>query len=159
MSRTFVVQNSPNNEYALSHLVYMNPIEVGAPYTTIGRFVYRCAAHADVPRGYIAMNAIQRRDNIKVVGDPVQVEDFLIPMTGFNITTVSLKATWLMKNIDAPMPPNLANKFRTDFEGYVLTKGQKLTANYEDEIVYFTVTSEGRGLLTANSEVSVHWEA
>lgn len=159
MSRTFVVQNSPSSEYALSNLVYMNPFEVGAPYVAIDRFVYRCAAHADVPRGYIAMNAVQRRENHKAAGDPIQVSDFLMPMVNFDLKFVTLKASWLKTGTNAPPPMNLVNRFRTEFEGFVFTKDQILTMNYEDETVLITVTSEGRGLLTMNSEVGLQWEA
>jgi len=159
MSRTFIVQNSPSSEYALTHLVYMNPLEVGAPYVAIHRFVYRCAAHADVPQGYIAMNAVQRRENHKVAGDPIQVSDFLVPMVNFDIKSVTLKANWLEPNTNAQIPNNLANRFRTEFEGYILTKGQNLTINYEGNSVFITVMSDIRGILTMNSEVGIQWEA
>ena len=134
----------------------MNLDEVRAPYVSIGRFVYRCAAHPDVLCGQIAMNAVHRRENNKFAGDSVDVIDFLVPMSNFDIKSVTLKACWLKPSPSSPS--DLANKFRTEFEGHVLTKDQKLTMNYEGNIVYVTVVSEGRGLLTMNSEVGVHWE-
>ena len=156
MSRTFLIKTSPNGE---TNSVYMNPDDVGSAYASIGQFVYRCEAHTDVLPGHIAMNAIQRRQSHTSAGDLIQVSDFHVPMVNFDLKVVTLKATWLKANVTANVPPptHLANAFRACFEGHVLTKGQKFTMNYDDEIVYFTVESEGQGVVTMNTEVGVHW--
>lgn len=158
MSRTFVIQYSPSADEALSNMVYMNPVEIGAPYVAIDRFVYRCAAHPDVASGSIALNAVHRRQLVKNVNDTIHVSDFLVPMTNFEFNLVTLKASWLKNTVAAPPPTNLANIFRTTFDGFVLVKDQILTLNYEGNDVYIIVTSEGRGMLTMNSEVGVQWE-
>ena len=79
-------------------------------------------------------------------------------MTNFELNLVTLKASWLKNTVDAPPPTNLANIFRTTFDGFVLVKDQILTLNYEGNDVYIIVTSDGRGMLTMNSEVGVQWE-
>lgn len=155
MSRTFVVQYSPD---AHTNMVYMNPMEVGAPYIAVDRFVYRCAAHPDVAPGSIALNAVHRRQLTKNVYEPIQVSDFIVPMNSFELKVVTLKASWLKNTVDAQPPTNLANIFRTTFEGSVLVNGQILTLNYDGNEVYMIVTNEGRGMLTMNSDVGVEWE-
>lgn len=158
MSRTLTVQYSPSAEEAMTYMVYMNPTEVGTPYVAIDRFVYRCAAHPDVAPGTIAMNAAQRRENSKMINDPIQVFDFLVPMRDFEFKTITLRASWLKNSVNAPPPANLANIFRTTFEGFILVMGQIVTLNYEGNDVLMTVTSDGRGIVTMNSDVGVHWE-
>lgn len=153
------VQYSPNKDDALTNMVFMNPIEVGAPYVSIGRFVYRCGAHPDVEPRHVAMNAIHRRENMKVAGDLVSVSDFLMPMRNFDIKSVTLEAEWLLGS-SSRVPfimSDLANKFRTQFEGHVLAPRQSLVMDFEDDKMLFTVKSDGRGLLTMQSEVGIQW--
>lgn len=159
MDRILTVQCVPKHDDAFTHMVFMPPDEVGAPYVSIGRFVYRCSAHPDVKPRHIAMNAIHRRENLKVVGDLVSVSDFLMPMRNFDIKSVTLEAEWLMG--DSSRPPfvmaDLANKFRTQFEGHVLAPRQVLVMDVNDDKLLFTVKSGDRGLLTMQSEVGVQW--
>ena len=159
MERILTVQYSPKHDDALSNMVFMHPDEIGAPYVSIGRFVYRCCAHPDVKPRHIAMNAVQRRENVKVAGDLVATSDFLMPMRNFDIKSVTLEAEWLMGASFRPpfIMPDLANKFRTQFEGHVLAPRQVFVMDMNDDKIVFTVKSDVRGLLTMASEVGVQW--
>jgi hypothetical protein len=159
MERVMIVQYSPKPEDALAHVAFMNPNDIGAPYVYVGRFVYRCGAHPDVSKGHIALNAAQRRENMKVAGERIFVYDFLMPMRNFDIKSVTLEATWLIGS-SARFPvamTDLANKFRTQFEGHVLSPRQILIMDVEDDKMLFTVKSNERGLLTMQSEVGIQW--
>ena len=144
MARPFTISYPPTSDESLTNFVYMNPFDTGAPYVSIGKFVYRCAPHAYVQSGCIAMNSIQRQQLGKTVGDMTDVSDFLLPMVNFEIKLLTLEAS-------SPTT-DFANKFRSCFEGHVLTAGQKLVLGG----VHVTVKNDVRGLLTMRSEVGVY---
>ena len=158
MTRTFVIQNSLNSDLAMTNMIYMNPHEVTAPYVSIGRFVYRCAGHPDIFLGRIGLNAVHRRQNSKMAGDSVQVSDFVMTMKNFDIKSVTLKAERVKSSDELPMDiVALANKFRTDFDGHIMTRDQMFLMDYQGENILLTVTSDVRGMLTLQSEVGIHW--
>lgn len=65
-----------------------------------------------------------------------------------------LKSVTLSTSTDKPLL-DLANKFRTEFEGHFIVKDQNFVINYDDEKIYVTVLSNVYGILTMNSEVGV----
>jgi hypothetical protein len=160
MARTFVISNAPSHDEAMTNFVYVNPADARTSYVTLGPggYVYRCCPHAGVDPGRIALNAVQRRHIVKFVGDPVTVEDFLIPMRDFQIKACTLHAEWLKTGPAAPGDfTAIANNFRTQFSGHVLAKGQKLILKYDGELLLFTVRSEVKGLVTMQTELGVEF--
>ena len=157
MARVFRVQYAPNQEMALTNMVYMNPSDTTSAYVSIGKFVYRCAPHADVRPGNISLNGYQRRSMMKMVNDDVTVSEFLVPMRDFEIGTLTLQADWLVKST-APPPDlvELANRFRTEYDGHVISKDQLFVMYFEDN-VYLKVKSDVRGLLTMKTNVGINW--
>lgn len=147
MARPFTISYPPTSDESLTNFVYMNPFDTGAPYVSIGKFVYRCAPHARVQPGCVSMNSVQRKQLGKTVGDVTDVADFLLPMMNFEIKLLTLEAK--STKIDCT---NFANKFRSQYEGHVLTGGQKIRLGD----VYVTVMNDVRGLLTMCSEVGVY---
>jgi hypothetical protein len=160
MARTFVISNAPSHDEAMTNFVYVNPADARTSYVTLGPggYVYRCCPHAGVDPGRIALNAVQRRHIVKFAGDPVTVEDFLIPMRDFQIKACTLHAEWLKTGPAAPGDfTAIANNFRTQFSGHVLAKGQKLILKYDGELLLFTVRSEVKGLVTMQTELGVEF--
>jgi vesicle-fusing ATPase len=160
MARTFVIANAPSQDEALMNFVYVNPCDARAAYVTLGEngYVYRCCPHAGVDSGRIALNAVQRRHITKFAGDPVTVEDFLVPMRDFQIKACTLHTEWLKTGPSAPGDLTaIANNFRNQFSGHVLAKGQKVILKYGGELLLFTVRSEVKGLVTMQTELGVEF--
>jgi len=160
MARTFVICNAPSQDEAMTNFVYVNPFDARAAYVTLGEngYVYRCCPHADVESGRIALNAVQRRHIVKFAGDPVTVQDFLIPMRDFVIKACTLEAEWFKTGPAAPGDfTAIANNFRTQFSGHVLAKGQKVILKYDGELLLFTVRSAVKGLITMQTELGVEF--
>jgi len=160
MARTFVISNAPSHDEAMTNFVYVNPSDARTAYVIIEKngYVYRCCPHADVDPGRIALNAVQRRHISKFAGDPVHVEDFMVPMRDFQIKACTLHAEWLKTGSAAPGDfTAVANNFRTQFSGHVLAKGQKVILNYDGELLLFTVRSAVRGLVTMQTELGVEF--
>jgi len=153
------VVNMPSHDLALTGCIYVHPSDARAAYTSLGNFVYRCAPHPEVQPGHVALNAIQRRLENTVAGDEVQIRDFLVPMREFEIRALPVQAEWVKSG--AALPPRdltaLANAFRANFTGHVLTSGQKVCMDYGGNAVLFTVRGEVRGLVTMSTEVHVEF--
>ena len=138
-------------------MVYVNPSEATSAYVSIGKFVYRCAPHPDVPPRAIALNDYQRQAAPKVYGDEVEVTDFLVPMRDFTLDTVTLQAERVVKiNASPPATVTMAHRFRYEFEGHVLTKDQLLIMP-PDSMYLLKVTSDVQGLLTMKTNVVIQW--
>lgn len=160
MARTFVISNAPSQDEAMTNFVYVSPCDARAAYVTLGEngHVYRCCPHASIESGRVALNAIQRRLVNKFVGDPVSIEDFQVPMREFVIKACTLEAEWLKTGPAVPGDfTAIANNFRTQFSGHILTKGQKVLLNYDDQIIIFTVRSAVKGLITMQTELGVEF--
>lgn len=160
MARTFVIANAPSRDEAMTNFVYVNPSDARTAYVTLGvdGYVYRCCPHAGVDIGRIALNAVQRRNIGKFAGDPVNIWDFMVPMRDFVIKACTLHAEWLKTGPAVPGDfTSIANNFRTQFSGHVLSKGQKLILKYDDELILFTVRSEVKGLITMQTELGVEF--
>ncbi|BAT22723.1 hypothetical protein [Yellowstone lake phycodnavirus 3] len=160
MARTFVISNAPSHDEAMTNFVYVSPSDARGAYVTLGPggYVYRCCPHPGVDTGRIALNAVQRRHIAKFAGDPVDIEDFQIPMRDFQIKACTLHAEWLKTGPAAPGDfTAIANNFRTQFSGHVLAKGQKIILKYDGELLLFTVRSEVKGLVTMQTELGVEF--
>ena len=160
MTNTFVISNAPSQDEAMTNFVYVNPCDAHAAYVTIEKngYVYRCHPHAGVDPGRIALNAVQRRHIAKFAGDPVHVEDFLIPMRDFQIKACTLHAEWFKPGPSLPGDlTTIANNFRNQFSGHVLAKGQTVLLKYYDHIIMFTVRSATKGLITMQTELGVEF--
>lgn len=160
MARTFVISNAPSHDEAMTNFVYVNPSDALTAYVTIEKngYVYRCCPHSGIDPGHVALNAVQRRHISKFAGDPVHVEDFMVPMRDFVIKACTLHAEWLKMGPAVPRDlTSIANNFRTQFSGHVLSKGQKLILKYDGELILFTVRSKVKGLVTMQTELGVEF--
>jgi hypothetical protein len=151
---------SPSHEEGLTGLVYVNPTDARSPYVIIkDRWVYRCAPHADVKRGHIAMNLVQRRQiKENEFGTDIEVRDFYVPMNReFGLSSLTLVVDFLYKQTDLPMPDlaSVANAFRTHYEGHVLQTDQVLLLYFNDQMLRLTVTSVSLGLVTHKTEIGI----
>lgn len=151
--------NSPNAELALQNCVYVNPIDAGSAYVNIGNFVYRAVPHPEVTRGFVAMNAIQRRMAKTIPGTPVPIWDFGVPvMRNFTIDAVTIEAQFLKpSNQRIPDLTSFANSVRSALVGDVLTFGQSIVIKYLDQNILLWVKSDVRGLVTNTTEVGIDW--
>lgn len=161
ITMALTVVNMPSNDLALTGCIYVNPCDARASYVRLGNFVYRCSPHPEVSPGHVALNAIQRRLIQAVAGDGIQIQDFLVPMRDFDIRALPVQAEWVKSG--AALPPRdltaLANAFRTNFTGHVLTSGQKVCMEYAGNAMLFTIRGEVRGLVTMSTEVHMEFIA
>lgn len=160
MARTFVIANAPSQDEAMTNFVYFNPRDARSLYVTLGEngYVYRCFPHAGVDPGFIALNAAQRRHIVKFAGDPVDVEEFQIPVRDFVIKACTLQAEWFKPGPALPGDLTaIANNFRTQFSLHVFAKGQTVLLKYYDHIIMFTVRSDVKGLITMQTELGVEF--
>lgn len=143
---------------ALTNYVYVAPEDNFSPYVKIDKFVYRCCPNENVEPGNIALNSLHRLASGVFCGDEVNVVNFYIPMTNFTLKSVTLCASWFSDAfIDPPDLCELANMFRTKYEGHVLNRGQMLSIMYKDKYIFFVVKTHGIGLVSMQTEVGVEW--
>lgn len=157
----FTVSNCPNHESAMTNMVYKNPVDARSAYVTIGNFVYRSCPHPTVEVGRIALNAVARRENRVMAGEFVEVTDFFIPTERtFNLNTVTVSAEYLKSKSGTPVDlQQIANAFRSQLAGFVVSKNQKFVMDYDGELLLMQVTSESRGLIHASTEIGLKWLA
>lgn len=152
------VINSLSPVEALTNYVYVAPEDNFSPYVKIDKFVYRCCPHNDIAPGHIAMNYLHRLMSNVFCGDKVDVANFYIPMCNFTLKSVTLCASWFCDAFtDPPELCELANMFRTKYEGHVLTRGQILSIMYGSKCVFLVVKTHGGGLVSMQTEIGVEW--
>ena len=163
MPKRFTVMNMPTQDMALTSYTYVHPTDAESAYVTVGEgrdaYVYRCCPHTEVPIGKIAMNAIQRRMCRVFSGDVISVENFHFTFKPYDINALTVTVEWV-KASDSATPKDLteiANTFRTQFDGHVVSKGQKVTMMYGDKMLLVTIKSDIKGLITMRTEVGVEF--
>jgi hypothetical protein len=153
------IANSPSQLEAMTGLVYVSPYNNVGPYVMLDNYeIYRVAPHAGVDVDTIALNAIQRRLLKKFAGDDVQVNNFHIPMDkAFTFENLTVKAEYVKSYPERAFPDSveLANAFKTQFEGHVLQPEQKVIMQYNNENFLLTVQSVTVGLVCNTTYVSV----
>ncbi|KAG9147070.1 hypothetical protein Leryth_005311 [Lithospermum erythrorhizon] len=167
-----IVTNTPGRDLALTNYAYCSPVDTrsffvhgsNVAYAQVGdAFVLCVSAHQDVPKGHIALNAIQRRYAKVSTGDNVSVNRF-IPPEDFNLALLTIDLEFVKKgtkeeHVDAVL---LADKIRKAYANQVMTTGQKVTFEYHGNNYVFTVnqaTVEGleksngieRGIISADT--------
>ena len=151
---------APNAEMAVENRVHVNPSDARSPYVTIGNFVYRAVPHPGIERGQVAMNAIQRRMARTFPGKPVEVFDFFVPITrDFSILAATIEAQHVKCDVTKEIPDltHLANSVRAALMGDVLTFGQSIVINHNDDNILLWVKSNVRGLVTDHTEIGIDW--
>ena len=153
------VTNCLNEDDAATNMVFVNPVDSGAAYVTIGNFIYRCCPDQGVEEGHIAMSAIQRRAAGVFPGDDVDIQDFLVPMRDFSVRALTIEAEWLRNPGNMPRPDlsQLASIFRSKFTGHVLARDQILVMRYGETWIHCRVKTPTRGLVTVQTEVGLEW--
>jgi hypothetical protein len=153
------IANSPSQLEAMTGLVYVSPYNNVGPYVMLDNYeIYRVAPHAGVDVDTIALNAIQRRLLKKFAGDDVQVNNFHIPMDkAFTFENLTMKAEYVKSYPERAFPVSveLANAFKTHFEGHVLQPGQRVVMQYNNENFLLTVQSVTVGLVCNTTYVSI----
>jgi hypothetical protein len=155
------IANSPSQLEAMTGLVYVSPYNNVGPYVMLDDSeIYRVAPHAGVDVDTIALNAIQRRLLKKFAGDEVQVSNIHIPMDKeFTFEILNVKAEYVKDypGRDMPDATNMANTFKTQFEGHVLQPEQKVIMQHDNENFLLTVQSDMTGLVCNTTEVSINF--
>lgn len=143
----------------MTGMVYVSPYNNVGPYVMLDNYeIYRVAPHAGVDSDTIALNAMQRRLLNKMCGDDVQVSNFHIPMDkAFTFENLTVKAEYIKSYPERafPDPVELANAFKTQFEGHVLQPEQKVIMQYNNENFLLTVQSDMVGLVCNTTQVSI----
>lgn len=154
-----VCANAPNPELALANSVHVNPEDARTSYVNISNFVYRAVPHPDVAKGRIAMNAVQRRMAKTFAGNPVEVWEFMVPMSrDFSIGAVTIEAQFLKRSSNRIADlTSLANAVRSALMGDVLTFGQSIVIKYLDDNILLWVKSNVRGIVTVQTEICIDW--
>jgi len=155
------IANSPSQLEAMTGLVYVSPYNNVGPYVMLDDSeIYRVAPHAGVDVDTIALNAIQRRLLKKFAGDDVNVNHVHIPVDKeFTFKNITVKAEYVKSYPERAFPGSvdLANAFKTQFEGHVLQPGQKVIMQHGNENFLLTVQSDETGLVCSTTEVSINF--
>jgi len=155
------IANSPSQLEAMTGLVYVSPYNNVGPYVMLDDSeIYRVVPHAGVDVDTIALNAIQRRLLVKFAGDEVQVSNSHIPMDKeftFEILTVTAEYVKSYPGHAFPDSVELANAFKTQFEGHVLQPEQKVIMQHNNENFLLTVQSDMTGLVCNTTRVSINF--
>lgn len=155
------IANSPSQLEAMTGLVYVSPYNNVGPYVMLDDSeIYRVVPHAGVDVDTIALNAIQRRLLVKFAGDEVQVSNIHIPMDKeftFEILTVTAEYVKSYPGHAFPDSVELANAFKTQFEGHVLQPEQKVIMQHNNENFLLTVQSDMTGLVCNTTRVSINF--
>jgi hypothetical protein len=153
------IANSPSQVEALTGLAYVSPYNNVGPYVMLDDSeIYRIAPHAGVDVDTIALNAIQRRLLNKMCGDDVHVSNIHIPMDKeFTFKNITMKAEYVKSYPERAFPDSveLANAFKTHFEGHVLQPGQKVIMQYNNENFLLTIQGDVTGLVCNTTHVSI----
>jgi hypothetical protein len=157
----FWIANSPSQAEAMTGLVYVSPYNNVGPYVVLDDLqIYRVATHEGVEIDTIALNAIQRRLLVKFAGDEVQVSNVHIPMDkDFTFEILNVKAEYVKDypGHDFPNSVELANTFKTQFEGHVLQPNQKVIMQHGNDNFLLTVQSAMTGLVCNTTRVSINF--
>lgn len=158
-SRLFTCTYAPTAELSLVNSVHLNPADAHSAYVDIAGFVYRAAPHASVERGQVAMNAAQRRMARARVGGPVEVWDFIIPVSRpFTIGAVTIEARFLKTSTTRIRDmAELTAATRTALMGDVLTFGQSIVIKFFDSDILLWVKSDVKGLVNEQTEIEIEW--
>jgi hypothetical protein len=155
------IANSPSQLEAMTGLVYVSPYNNVGPYVMLDDSeIYRVAPHAGIDVDTVALNAIQRRLLKKFAGDDVHVSNIHIPMDKeFTLKNLSVKAEYVKSYPERAFPGSaeLANGFKTQFEGHVLQPEQKMIMQYNNENFLLTIQSDMTGLVCNTTHVSINF--
>jgi len=97
------VANCPSQDLALTNAAFVNDADTAfVPYAELGDLVLFTRPHADVERGTIALNGVQRKLLRVSTGDALRVEPFTLPNTQVSAAamTVELEFTKLRTATD-----------------------------------------------------------
>ena len=111
------VANCPSQDLALTNAAFVNDADTAfVPYAELGDLVLFTRPHADVERGTIALNGVQRKLLRVSTGDALRVEPFSLPNTQFSAAamTVELEFTKLRTATDLTAAGRHEQVRRTD---------------------------------------------
>ncbi|XP_021902227.1 vesicle-fusing ATPase [Carica papaya] len=146
-AKNMIVTNTPASDLAVTNLAFCSRSDLqsfAVPGTSlflanVGSFVLSLAPHENIRDGYIALNAIQRRDARVSTGEPISVCRF-IPPENFNLAILTLELEFVKKGkseqVDAIL---LAKQLRKRFIDQVMTAGQRVSFEYHGTNYIFTV--------------------
>ncbi|XP_062013149.1 vesicle-fusing ATPase [Rosa rugosa] len=151
---TMIVTNTPAADLALTNLAYCSPLDLqtfAIPGTKLNlaliadSFVLSVCSHQSIQKGYIALNAIQRRHARVSSGDSLSVSRFT-PPDDFNLTVLTLELEFVKKGtkseqIDAVA---LSSQLQKRFINQVMTAGQRVSFEYLGTNYIFTVNQAVR---------------
>jgi hypothetical protein len=143
----------PSRAEALTNFVYVNPTEMFSVYLKIHNYVYMCAPHCGVNRGYIALNAVQRRNGQSYVGDVIEVQGY--DASGYT-RYIDLSVEPVKGDEDLMVnPQNITDMFQSHFSGHLFRKNQKITMMCADQMLLFTVLDVGRGRMSNTTDIDL----
>ncbi|KAM5588225.1 vesicle-fusing ATPase [Rosa sericea] len=151
---TMIVTNTPAADLALTNLAYCSPLDLqtfAIPGTKLNlaliadSFVLSVCPHQSIQKGYIALNAIQRRHARVSSGDSLSVSRFT-PPDDFNLTVLTVELEFVKKGtkseqIDAVA---LSSQLKKRFINQVMTAGQRVSFEYLGTNYIFTVNQAVR---------------
>ena len=73
-----------------------------------------------------------------------------------DIGVIHLQAEWLIRDVEDEVPA-ISNIFRSYFDDHILSHGQQVILHIQDNLLRFTVKTTGKGLITINTKVFIHW--
>jgi hypothetical protein len=148
MVSTFTDCYSPSEEMSLTNHVYVNPDDYDSEFMEIGEFPYHVSTCSNVPTGFIALNAVQRRAVGRRAGEPVEVtymqRDFqTADSLVFSLETLKPPHRTLRMN-----NASLQALFEDEYQDCVFTKGQKHFFIYGDTTIIATCMTDGSNIVT-----------
>ncbi|PRQ28942.1 putative vesicle-fusing ATPase [Rosa chinensis] len=146
---TMIVTNTPAADLALTNLAYCSPLDLqtfAIPGTKLNlALIADSFVLSSIQKGYIALNAIQRRHARVSSGDSLSVSRFT-PPDDFNLTVLTLELEFVKKGtkseqIDAVA---LSSQLKKRFINQVMTAGQRVSFEYLGTNYIFTVNQAVR---------------
>ncbi|KAM5588297.1 hypothetical protein ABKV19_006633 [Rosa sericea] len=143
---TMIVTNTPAADLSLT---YFSPLDLqtfAIPGTKLNlALIADSNSHQSIQKGYIALNAIQRRHATVSSGDSLSVSRFA-PPDDFNLTVLTLELELVKKGtkseqIDAVA---LSSQLKKRFINQVMAAGQRVSFEYHGTIYIFTVNQAVR---------------
>lgn len=152
MVSTFTVCYSPSEDLSLTNHVYVNPVDYETEFIKISEFPYSVSTCSNVPGGFIALNAVQRRAVGRRAGDHVEASYIERDFRSADVLVFSLET---LKARDRILRMNYASVqalFEDEFAMGVFSRGQKHCFVYGAVTILATCMSAGSQIVTEDTE-------